>query len=112
MILAADEIGGIGFKNGLPWPKLKEDLHWFKQLTEENVVVMGSNTWKSLGVHAPLKHRHNYVISSTHSKDDFPDCFAVRNPKIDSISLGVFGVIPHLGQGFSNFLASMLFLRS
>lgn len=87
MILAVDERGSIGFKNGLPWPKLKEDLHWFKQLTEENVVVMGSNTWKSLGVHAPLKHRHNYVISSTHSKDDFPDCFAVRNPKIDSIEV-------------------------
>ena len=26
MILAADEQGGIGFKNGLPWPKIKEDL--------------------------------------------------------------------------------------
>ena len=87
MILAADEIGGIGFKNGLPWPKIKEDLNWFRQLTEENVIVMGSTTWKSLGIHAPLKHRHNYVISSTHSKDDFPGCFAVRNPKIDSIEV-------------------------
>ena len=54
MILAVDELGGIGYKNGLPWPKIKEDLEWFKQLTEENVVVMGSTTWKSLGVHAPL----------------------------------------------------------
>ena len=87
MILAADEIGGIGFKNGLPWPKLKEDLNWFRQLTEENVVVMGSTTWKSLGVHAPLRHRHNYVISSTHNKDDFPGCFAVRNPKIYSVEV-------------------------
>lgn len=87
MILAADEIGGIGFKNGLPWPKLKEDLNWFRQLTEENVIVMGSTTWKSLGVHAPLKHRHNYVISSTHNKNDFPGCFATRNPKIDSIEV-------------------------
>jgi dihydrofolate reductase len=32
MILAADEIGGIGFKNGLPWPKIKEDLNWFRKV--------------------------------------------------------------------------------
>ena len=68
MILAADEHGSIGFKNGLPWPKLKEDLNWFRQLTEMNVVVMGSNTWKSLGVHAPLTSRHNYVITFQASK--------------------------------------------
>ena len=87
MILTVDETGGIGFKNGLPWPKITQDLNWFKQLTEENVIVMGSTTWKSLGIHAPLKHRHNYVISSNHKKDDFPGCFAVRNPSIDSIEV-------------------------
>jgi len=26
MILAVDDNGSIGFKNGLPWPKLTEDL--------------------------------------------------------------------------------------
>lgn len=87
LILAADELGSIGFKNGLPWPKLKEDLHWFKQLTEMNVVVMGSNTWKSLGVHAPLTSRYNYVITSSHKKDDFPGCFGVCNPSEDSLEI-------------------------
>ena len=28
MILATDESGGIGYKNSLPWPKVKSDLQW------------------------------------------------------------------------------------
>ena len=87
LILAVDELGGIGYKNGLPWPKIAEDLKWFKQLTEQNVVVMGSTTWKSLGVHAPLTSRHNYVISSSHNKEDYPGCFAVRNTSEDTIEI-------------------------
>ena len=87
MILAVDEIGGIGYKNGLPWPKIAEDLKWFRQLTEQNVVIMGSNTWKSLGVHAPLTSRYNYVITSSHKKDDFPGCFGVCNPSKDSLEI-------------------------
>jgi len=87
MVLAVDELDGIGYKNGLPWPKIAEDLRWFRQLTEQNVVIMGSNTWKSLGVHAPLTTRHNYVITSSHEKDDFPGCFAVRNPSKDSLEI-------------------------
>ncbi|MBG09981.1 MAG: hypothetical protein CMD92_02305, partial [Gammaproteobacteria bacterium] len=57
MILAADEYGGIGYKNDLPWAKIKLDLKWFADWTTDNVVVMGSNTWKSLGKIAPLKDR-------------------------------------------------------
>ncbi len=87
MILAVDDNGSIGFKNGLPWPKLTEDLKWFKQLTDKNVVVMGSTTWKSLGIHAPLTSRFNYVISSSHNKNDFSGCYGVRNPSQDSIEL-------------------------
>lgn len=87
MVLAVDELGGIGYKNGLPWPKIAEDLRWFRQLTEQNVVIMGSNTWKSLGGHAPLTTRHNYVMTSSHEKDDFPGCFAVRNPSKDSLEI-------------------------
>ena len=87
MILAVDELGGIGYKNGLPWPKIKEDLEWFKQLTEEHVVVMGSTTWKSLGIHAPLQSRHNYVISTKHTKEDYPGCQAVLDPSRDDIEI-------------------------
>jgi len=80
MILAADEKGGIGYKNGLPWPRLDEDMRYFRAVTENNVVVMGSNTWESLGRIAPLKNRTNYVITS---KDisHFPGAFDAYNHK-------------------------------
>ncbi len=70
MILAADSYGGIGYNNDLPWAKIKRDLQWFSEHTTDNVVVMGSNTWKSLGKIAPLKNRINYVITSK-SMDEF-----------------------------------------
>ena len=76
MILAADESGGIGFKNGLPWPHLSEDMQYFKNATMDQVVVMGANTWDSLGRIAPLKNRINYVISSR-GIENFPGCFDV-----------------------------------
>jgi len=71
MILAADEYGGIGYRNDLPWAKIKLDLKWFADWTTDHVVVMGSNTWNSLGKIAPLKNRINYVITSKHM-EDFP----------------------------------------
>lgn len=64
MILATDKNGGIGVNNSLPWPHLSEDLKYFKNVTNNHVVVMGSNTWKSLGKMAPLPNRINYVITS------------------------------------------------
>ena len=70
MILAADSYGRIGYNNDLPWAKIKRDLKWFSEHTTDNVVVMGSNTWKSLGKIAPLKNRINYVITSK-SMDEF-----------------------------------------
>lgn len=54
----------IGANGGLPWPHLKEDMQWFKQTTEHNIVVMGRTTWESLGKYAPLSNRINVVVSS------------------------------------------------
>jgi len=87
MILAADEYGGIGYKNDLPWAKIKLDLKWFADHTTDNVVVMGSNTWKSLGKIAPLKNRINYVITSK-SMPEFPgahDCYDYTQYSLESI---------------------------
>ena len=54
----------IGIDNELPW-HLPEDMAWFKKLTTGNIVVMGRNTWLSIGS-KPLPNRVNVVISSTH----------------------------------------------
>jgi len=61
-IVAVDLNYGIGFQNELPWPKIKEDLNWFKSITTNQIVVMGSNTWRSIGSRM-LPNRINCVVS-------------------------------------------------
>ena len=87
MILAVDEYGGLGNKNDLPWPKIKLDMQWFMDHTKNNVVVMGSRTWDSLGIHKPLKDRINYVISSKDIKlfEGAYDSYDQTKYSIDSI---------------------------
>jgi dihydrofolate reductase len=65
-ILACDNEYGIGKDNTLPWPHNSKDLQWFKQQTQNGIVVMGRNTWESLPV-KPLPKRHNIVVSNTMS---------------------------------------------
>lgn len=52
--------GVIGKGNSLPW-HISEDLKNFKKLTEGQTVVMGRNTYESIG--QPLPGRKNVVIS-------------------------------------------------
>ena len=62
----------IGVNNDL-YCKVKSDLKMFQTITttkingRENVIVMGYNTWKSIG--RILKHRINIVISKNHSDE-------------------------------------------
>lgn len=62
LILATDLNGCIGYKDNLVF-KSKKDLKRFKELTTNGIVVMGSNTYKSLG-YKPLPNRVNIVLSS------------------------------------------------
>lgn len=64
-ILAADEKGGIGKDNKLPWPRNDGDMAFFYRMTKGHPVVMGRNTWDSLPEAVrPLKLRDNYVLTS------------------------------------------------
>ena len=60
-ILHADKNWGIGKNNGLMF-KIPADMKFFKETTTGNVVVMGSNTLKSLPAGKPLKDRINIVL--------------------------------------------------
>lgn len=58
----------FGYKNGLPWKKIKKDLDFFKNTTINfnknenlNLVLMGRKTFESLGFY--LKSRTNIVVS-------------------------------------------------
>lgn len=67
MILAVDQNGLIGCSNNtLPWSD-KEDMAWFKKNTLDKAVLMGKNTWLSIG--KPLPKRSNFVLSKTEVMD-------------------------------------------
>ena len=61
IIVALNEKNGIGVNNEIPW-KCSEDLHFFKKMTENNIVIMGRKTWESLP-QRPLRNRINIVLS-------------------------------------------------
>lgn len=58
---------------------IKDDLKRFKNMTENNVVIMGRKTFESLPNSQPLKNRINIIL--TRDKDFFVD-----NDKIDESS--------------------------
>ena len=61
-IVAVDNNWGIGY-NGNLLEKIPEDMKYFKELTTNNVVIMGRKTWDSLPK-KPLPNRTNIVITS------------------------------------------------
>ncbi len=60
LIVARTRNGVIGRNNQMPW-HLPEDLRYFKRVTLGKPVIMGRNTWESLG--KPLPDRDNIVIT-------------------------------------------------
>lgn len=62
MILCMDLKGNIGRGNDLIF-KMKEDMKFFKEQTMDNVVIMGFNTWVSIG-EKPLPNRMNIVMTT------------------------------------------------
>lgn len=61
LVLAHDEAGGIGHGDGLPWPRLPEDMKRFRDVTRGRMVVMGRRTMDTLG--KPLPWRSNIVVT-------------------------------------------------
>ncbi len=55
----------FGNKNALPWKHNKEDLDFFKHVTSDGVLVMGSKTFKSLPCKLP--NRPHIVLSRTNT---------------------------------------------
>ena len=60
IIVAKAKNGVIGINNTLPW-HLPEDLKHFKNTTTGHPIIMGRNTWVSLG--KALPNRRNIVVS-------------------------------------------------
>ncbi|QYN80144.1 dihydrofolate reductase [Kosakonia phage Kc263] len=77
MIMAVDDRGGMGLRNSLPWKEVgvdnKSDMQWFREKTKGKIIIMGYNTWVSIG-RKPLPGRYNVIVTKEHHKevqDDF-----------------------------------------
>ena len=72
-LIYSDSMDGIMGVNNDLYCKIKSDLRMFQKITStnfnnhENVIIMGYNTWKSIG--KPLKNRMNIVISKNHQEE-------------------------------------------
>lgn len=74
MIVAFCKNRGMGYKNKLPW-HISKELKYFKRKTtrgDNNVVIMGRNTWDSLPK-KPLENRKNIILSQTLNNDDLKE---------------------------------------
>ena len=69
IIVAYDTHYGIGADNDLLWQRdLPADLRHFKRITDGHAVIMGWNTYQSIG--RPLPNRQNIVISNREASID------------------------------------------
>jgi len=65
IIVAMTNARVIGKNGTLPW-HLAEDMKLFKELTTNNTVIMGKNTWNSIPQKfKPLPNRTNIIVSAT-----------------------------------------------
>lgn len=70
----------------MPWGRaLKEDLRRFKETTEGHIVVMGSNTFSSIG--RPLSNRINIIVSSNTYNEHDSDLVYVRETLEEALAL-------------------------
>ena len=62
-LFAVDSVGGIGWKGSMPWPHNPDDMKWFKDTTQSQIVVMGRRTWDSPDMPSPLPGRVNVLFT-------------------------------------------------
>ena len=83
IIVALAENGVIGKDNGLPW-HLGADMKRFKTITTGHTILMGKNTYLSIG--RPLPNRRNVVLTT--SMTDIEGCEVINSvEQIDSLGL-------------------------
>lgn len=84
LIVARAENGVIGRNNQLPW-HLPADLKYFKAQTTGYPVIMGRNTWLSLG--RALPNRLNIVVSTKSKPTDLPEAVVWVNSIGESLTV-------------------------
>jgi dihydrofolate reductase len=75
-IVAVAKNSAIGKDGKLPW-HYSSDLKFFRRTTLDSAVVMGFNTWQSIG--KPLPRRLNIVLSRANSIENQPSVLLLRS---------------------------------
>lgn len=75
-IVAVAQNLAIGKNGKLPW-HYSADLKFFRETTLNSAIVMGFNTWQSIG--KPLPKRLNIVLSRTQNLENQPNVLLLRN---------------------------------
>ncbi|AFP84946.1 type 3 dihydrofolate reductase [secondary endosymbiont of Ctenarytaina eucalypti] len=99
----------IGMKNMMPW-RIADDLAWFKKNTLNKPVIIGRQTFESIG--KPLPRRHNIVLSTY--PGDAENVTWASTPQIALAAAGAVKEVMVIGGGkvYETFLphASRLYL--
>lgn len=75
-IVAIAKNYAIGKDGKLPW-HYSADLKFFKRTTLNSAIVMGFNTWESIG--KPLPKRFSIVLSRSREIEDQPNAIVMRS---------------------------------
>ncbi|CAN8075295.1 unnamed protein product [Agarophyton chilense] len=89
VVALCKENNGIGYEGKLPWPHLSKDMLFFKNLTMDSAVLMGSVTYFSIPEKfRPLPGRLNIVLSSrTRDELECPDSVLIAGSMDAAASL-------------------------
>src|SRR3989344_7698285 len=79
IITAVDQNNLIGRGHGLPWPRIKADMRYFRRTTLGHPLVMGRKTFTSIGSH-PLPMRSNIILTRDRNFTH-PDCEIIHQPE-------------------------------
>lgn len=82
LVVAAANNGAIGKNNQLIW-KLPNDLKRFKSMTMGHPVLMGRNTFESIG--KPLPGRRNVVVSSSMNPQQDVEVYPDLNQAMEAL---------------------------
>lgn len=93
LIVAIDRNGLIGYQNHIPW-RIPEDLAYFREKTLNHTVIMGKNTWMSLGstldqrVNIILTHDHNFYVPGAIVCHSVSECLEHCRPEDEVFVIG------------------------
>lgn len=75
-IIAKSINNAIGINNGLPW-KFKDDMLWFRFITNNENIIIGKNTFQPLL--KELKDRNIYILTHSNLKNLYKNEHVIHN---------------------------------